>query len=188
MPVVFSPLELAALIANRTSSFEFDATLDRFDGASYKPGETFFVRVTSEQPGYLYLLQVDSSGTPALLYPTGGEDNRIPGGRAIEIRPANAARGFPVSGPAGMLPLKAVVTSRVLAFSGSLELLQAAAPARQSQGQAAPFRWPPSQQQQIRQLLTDQRVWDSDQIGARAPQELLGPFAQDMTTVYVDAR
>lgn len=178
------------MIANRTSSFPFDATLDRFDGASYKPGETFFVRVNSQKPGYLYLLQVDSSGTPGLLYPTAGEDNRIPGGKLVEVRPANAARGFPVAGPAGILRIKAVVTSRPVAFSGSLELLQAAAPGqqRQTQGRAAPFRWHPTQQHQVKELLADQRQRSAEQIGAHEPQELLGPFAQDVTTIYVDAK
>ncbi len=186
-PVVLSPLELAALVVNQTSSFAFDATLDRFDGASYKPGETFFVRVTSDKPGYLYLLQVDSRGNPALLFPTAGEDNRIPGGKLVEIRPTNAAGGFPVAGPAGMLRIKAVVTSRPLAFSGSLELLQSAEPGQQTQSQAAPFRWHPTQRQQIKELLTDQQELTAEQIGCREPQELLGPFAQDMTTVYIDA-
>ncbi len=150
------------------------------------------MRVNSEKPGYLYLLQVDSGGTPALLYPTAGEDNRIPGGKLVEIRPLNAARGFAVAGPAGTLRIKAVVTSRPLAFSGSLELLPPAAPGQQTQtqaqGQAAPFRWHPAQQQQIKELLADQRPLTAGQIGAREPQELLGPFAQDMTTVYVDAK
>jgi len=190
-PVVFSPLELAALIANQTSSFPFDATVDRFDGASYKPGETFFVRVKSQRPGYLYLLQVDSSGTPALLYPTAGEDNRIPGDKLVEIRPAGAAGGFPVAGPAGTLRIKSVVTSKPLAFSGSLELLQnqaARGQQRQDQGQAAPFRWHPAQQQQIKELLTGQQQPTAEQIGAKKPEELLGDFAQDMTMIYVDTK
>jgi hypothetical protein len=188
---VFSPLELAALIANQTSSFEFDATVDRFDGASYRPGETFFVRVKSDRPGYLYLLQVDNTGTPALLYPTAGEDNRIPGGKSVEIRPAVAAAGFPVVGPAGVLRIKSVVTSRPLAFSGSLELMQSqTAPGkqRQIQGQAAPFRWHPAQQQQIKELLSAQQAPTAEQIGAKKPEELLGPFAQDMTMIYVDTK
>jgi len=190
-PVVFSPLELAVLIANQTSSFPFDATVDRFDGASYKPGETFFVRVKSQRPGYLYLLQVDSSGTPALLYPTAGEDNRIPRGKLVEIRPAGAAGGFPVAGPAGTLRIKSVVTSKPLAFSGSLELLQnqsAPGQQRQDQGQAAPFRWHPAQQQQIKELLTGQQQPTAEQIGAKKPEELLGAFAQDMTMIYVDTK
>jgi hypothetical protein len=190
-PVIVSPLELVALIASQTSSFGFDATVDRFDGATYKPGERFFVRVKSDRPGYLYLLQVDNSGTPALLYPTAGEDNRLPAGKSVEIRPAGVAEGFPVAGPAGTLRIKAVVTSKPLAFSGSLELLQSAVPAQQqpqNQGQAAPFRWHPAQQQQVKQLLAAQQQPPAEQIGAKQPDELLGPFAQDMTMIYVDTK
>ena len=190
-PVIVSPLELVAVIGHRHSSFAFDATVDRFDGATYKPGERFFMRIKSDRPGYLYLLQVDNSGTPALLYPTAGEDNRIPGGKPVEIRPAGVADGFPVAGPAGTLRIKSVVTSRPLAFSGSLELLQSAAPAQQQQqrqGQAAPFRWHPAQQQQVKQLLSAEQEPTADQLGAKQPEELLGPFAQDMTMIYVDTK
>ena len=178
-------MELVALIANRTSSFEFDATTDRFDGASYKPGEVFFMRVKSECPGYLYLLQVDSTGTPAILYPMAGEDNRIPGGKLIEIKPNVAAAGFPVVGPAGIVRVKAVVTSRPLAFSGSLASMQN----QQQQTQAHPvqFRWHPTQRQQIKELLSQkQQQTNAQQLGCRKPQDLLGPFAQDEVAFYVD--
>jgi len=211
VPIVLSPIELVALIANKTSSFEFDATLDRFDGASYKPGETFSVRVKSEKPGYLYLLQVDSTGTPSLLYPTAGEDNRIPGGKLLEVKPNSAAGGFPIIGPAGVVRVKAVVTSRPLAFSGSLETLQQsqqqtqrqvsqserrsnrqqATATRQRQTQARPvqFRWHPTQRQQIKELLSqDQQQTDPEQLGCRKPQDILGPFAQDMTVFYIDPK
>lgn len=67
--------------------------------------------------------------------------NRIPSGRVVEMRPANAARRLPIAGPAGTLRIKAVVTSQPVAFSGSLELLPATTPGQQTQGQAAPFRW-----------------------------------------------
>ena len=226
-PIVVSPLELAALIANKTSSFKFDVMLDRFDGGSYKPGETFFVRVKSERPGYLYLLQVDSTGTPALLYPTAGEDNRIAGGKLLDIKPSNAAGGFPVIGPAGIVRVKAVVTTRPLVFSGSLDPLpaqiqqqqkaqdpqsqssdqqseqrqkpketekqrqeQAPRPVQAQQMQATPvqFRWHPTQQRQIKQLLAGQQQVSAEQIGCRPPQAILGAFAQDMTTFYVDSR
>ena len=197
-PVVLSPIELVALIANKTSSFEFDATLDRFDGATYKSGETFFMRVKSEKPGYLYLIQVDSTGTPSLLYPTGGEDNRIPGGKLLEVRPSGTAGGFPVVGPAGLIRVKSVVTSRPLALSGSLDTLlqpqqqQATKPGdsqprKQVQARPVQFRWHPTQQQQIKELLTQkQQQASAEQLGCRKPQELLGPFAQDMTTFYID--
>ncbi len=209
-PTVLSPIELVALIANKTSSFEFDATIDKFDGASYKPGETFFMRVKSEKPGYLYVLQVDSTGTPSLLYPTVGEDNRIPGGKMVEVKPNGAAGGFPIIGPAGVVRVKAIVTSRPLAFSGSLEALQQsqqqtqrqvsqsdqrpnrqqATTRKQQQRRFRPvrFRWHPTQRQQIKQLLTqDQQQTNAEQLGCRKPQELIGPFAQDMTTFYIDA-
>jgi len=201
-------MELVALIANKTSSFSFDAMLDRFDGATYRPAETFFVRVKSERPGYLYLLQVDSSGTPALLYPTRREQNRIAGGKLIDIRPGGAKGGFPVIGPAGVVRLKAVVTSRPLAFTGALEGFQAqnAAPprqqprgsnkelpkqatSRQEQKQVQPvqFRLHPTQRQQVQRILSQEQLpEDIEQIGCRPPHEILGPFAQDMMTFYVD--
>ncbi len=206
--IVLSPMELVALIANKTSSFAFDAMLDRFDGASYRPGETFSVRVKSAQPGYLYLLQVDPSGTPALIYPTAGENNRIPAGKLLDIRPGGAKAGFPVVGPAGVIRVKAVVTSHPLAFSGSLEGFQGHT-AVQSQGQAeqqnagwqgattsqrqvqvqpVQFRWHPTQRQQVQQLLSQEQLpADAEELGCKPPQEILGPFAQDMMTFYVDA-
>jgi len=210
--IVLSPMELVALIANTTSSFAFDAMLDRLDGASYRPGETSFVRVKSEKPGYLYLLQVDSSGTPALLYPTRGEQNRIAGGKLIEIRPGGARGGFPVIGPAGVVRVKAVVTSRPLAFTGALEGFQGQNPApspepskrqartsnrqvgkqatgRQVQTRVQPvqFRLHPTQRQQVQQILSQEQLpEDTEEIGFRPPQEILGPFAQDMMTFYVD--
>ncbi len=178
-------MELVVLIANRTSSFEFDATIDRFDGASYKPGEVFHMHVKSKEPGYLYLIQVDSTGTPAIVYPTAGEDNRIPGGKQVTIKPRGTAGGFPVVGPAGNVRVKSIVTSRPLAFSGSLASLQN----QQRQGRPAQFRWHPTQRRQIQQLLSQkQQQFAAQQLGCRKPQELLGPFAQDMTTFYIDTR
>ncbi len=226
-PIVVSPLELAALVANKTSSFEFDVMLDRFDGSTYGPGETFFVRVKSSKAGYLYLLQVDSTGTPALLYPTAGEDNRIPADKLLDIKPKNAAGGFPVIGPAGIVRVKAVVTSRPLTFSGSLDPLPTQTqqqqgrmqpqtpqqtaqrqrrkprqeqpvqqperqeqPDQSAQAQATPvpFRWHPTQQHQIQELLSAAEQLSAEQIGCRSPQEILGAFAQDVTTFYVDTK
>ena len=205
--IVLSPMELVALIANKTSSFAFDAMLDRFDGASYRPGDTFFLRVKSERAGYLYLLHVDSTGTPALIYPTASEDNRIPAGKLVDIRPRGAKAGFPVFGRAGVIRIKAVVTSRPLAFSGSLDgfhgqtRMQSQGRAKQQttarrnttvrqqqvQIQHVQFRWHPTQRQQVQQILSqEQPPADAEQLGCRPPQEILGPFAQDMMTFYID--
>ncbi len=188
-PIVLSPMELVALIDNRTSSFEFDATVDRFDGASYRPSERFFVRVTSQRPGYLYLLQVDSSGAPALLFPTAGEDHRIAAGKQLDIKPNNAGGGFPVAGPEGMMRVKAVVTSRPLAFSGSLEPLQTdQAPTQQRLAQQSQVQ-PVPQRQQVKELLAQgQAPVKPAQLGCRPPQEFLGPFAQDLTMFYIDTK
>jgi len=184
---VVSPIELVALIANKRSSFPMDATIDRFDGASYKPGETFSMQVKSEKPGYLYFIQVDSGGTPALLYPTAGEDNRIPGDRLVEVKPGGVAGGFPIVGPAGTIRVKSIVTSRPIAFSGSLDALQPAQ--QQTNVRPVRFRWHPTQQRQIKALLSqEQQQADVVQLGCQKPQELLGPFAQDMTTFYVDTK
>ena len=183
-PIVLSPLELIALIANKTSSFEFDAMLDRYDGASYRPGENYFARVKSEKAGYLYLLQVDSTGTPSLLYPTAGEDNRIPGRKLLDVKPNNPAGGFPVIGPPGIVRVKAVVTIRPLVFSGSLDAVQT----QQRRVCPVQFRWHPTQQRQIKQLLVGGRQISPEQIGCRPPKDILGAFAQDMTTFYIDSQ
>ena len=156
--------------------------LDRYEGASYRPGESFFVRVKSEKAGYLYLLQVDSTGTPSLLHPAAGEDNRILGGKLVDIKPNDPAGGFPVMGPAGIVRVKALVTSRPLVFSGSLDAVQA----QQRRVCPVQFRWHPTQQRQIKQLLVGGRQISSEQIGCRPPQDILGAFAQDMTTFYID--
>jgi hypothetical protein len=195
---ILSPIELVALVANKTSAFSFDVTLDRFDGASYRPGETFKLRVKSARAGYLYVLQIDSSGAPALLYPTAGEDNRVPGGRLVEIQPRGAAGGFSVVGPAGTVRVKAIVTGRPIAFSGSLESLQSQRQqgqdqgtnsAQQTQAQPVPFRWHPTQQQQVERLLAqDPLPARAEQLGCNTPEDLLGPFGQDMVMFYIDTR
>ena len=61
--------ELVALVGTRTSSFMSEVTVDRFDGAEYRPGETFFLRMMSERAGYLTLVLVDPEGDAALLIP-----------------------------------------------------------------------------------------------------------------------
>ena len=77
-----------------------------------------------------------------------------------------------------------IVTSRPVAFSGSLDALQ------QVQGKRkvrpVQFRWHPTQQRQIKALLSQKQQTSAQQLGCKRPQDILGPFAQDMTTLYVD--
>jgi hypothetical protein len=54
--IALSPLELLALVTNKTSSFDFDVTVDKFDGGMYVQGETISVNGVSKKAGYLSLL------------------------------------------------------------------------------------------------------------------------------------
>ncbi len=190
--IVISPMELVALIAEKTSSFEFDATVDRFDGATYHMGEKFFVRFSTGKPGYLYLIQIDPKGAPSLLYPTRGENNRIAPGQPMTIPSADPKAGFPVTGPVGTTRIKALVTSRPLEFSGALiGLQQQQEPKPGEKGSRAiypvPFRWHPTQRQQVQQLLSQQQGELTTQAAETDdPKALLGPFAQDEVAFYVD--
>ncbi len=184
--VALSAMELVALVARKTSSFGLDCTIDRFDGAHYRIGQTFFVRCASERPGYLYLFHVDHHGVPTLLYPQPGDDNRVPGQITVEVPRGDPAGRFPVLGPRGIARVKAVVTSRPLALTG----LQSpdANPA-----QAAPggFRWHPTERRQIVGLLHEyqqRESLDREWLEGLDPQRLLGAFAQDEVVFYVEPR
>ena len=107
--VVISPMELVALIAGRTSSFGLDVKVDRFDGGTYKVGETFFIEGSSERPGYLYLLHLDGRGELTLLYPLPGRPAsvRVPGDRAGGHQPCQGIGHVASAGAnrlAGVLP------------------------------------------------------------------------------------
>ncbi len=139
-PVLLSPIELVALVTNKTSSFGLDVTVDRFDGAHYHPGETFSIRGSSEQAGYLYLLHIDSVGDLTLLYPLAGQDNRVAAEKPFQL-PADADRfAYRVTPPPGMNRVKAVVTSRPLALTGLLAVARTGAPIQQSPVQQSPVQ------------------------------------------------
>ena len=192
-PIVVSPTELVALIADKTSSFGLDATVDRFDGGSYNIGERFFVRLSSQRAGYLYLIQVDPAGLPSILFPTRGEDNRIDANQLVAIPSDNPELGFPVPGRQGLTRVKAVVTSRPVIFSGALTLQRQkqAAVARADQT-AVPFplgqfRWHPTQRRQVQRLLSQPPSQLLEELMATAdPASILGAFAQDQVTFYID--
>jgi len=213
-PVILSPMELVALIANKTSSFGLDATVDRFDGGTYRVGEKFFVRCASERAGYLYLILVRPDGVPRLLYPVGLEDNRIEQERSVAVPSEDPKAGFPVPDVPGVARLKVLVTTRPLVLSGAIPANQQQAaqqtpqrlqrqkpaqqaarrsprPAQQRPAQQEPlcgaFRWHPTQRAQIRQLLAGQRAEVTpEQLETADPRELLGPFAQDEVAFHVE--
>lgn len=200
--LLISPLELVALIADKTSSFGFDVTVDRFDGARYKVGETFSVRGSSEKAGYLYLLHIDSQGHLSLLYPLPGQDNRIAAQRPIEIPGPQDRFAFRLTSPVGINRVKALVTSRPLALTGLLPLSETpqsvaeqpkGRPSRQPGQQTVRqgFRWHPTERKLIQGMLLgyqEKGVLALDQVDQFDAKTIMGPFAQDEVIFYVEAR
>ncbi|HPP54462.1 MAG TPA: DUF4384 domain-containing protein, partial [Thermoguttaceae bacterium] len=189
--VVLSPSELVALVGQRTSSFGLDITIDRFDGAHYDPGETFSIRGVSAQAGYLYLLHLDSQGQLTLLYPLPGQDNRIQAQTPFTIPGPGDRFAFRALPPAGLNRIKAIVTSRPLVLTG----LQPPPPPAQRGGSSPPdwprqtFRWHPTQRQQLQVYLDHYHRHRQlpEPFRSVDPRSLLGPFAQDEVTFYVEA-
>ena len=195
--MVLSPWELVSLIANKTSSFALDATVDRFEGGQYVVGDSFTLRVSSEREGYLYLLHIDSRGELSLLYPQPGQPNRVTAQSSFVIPGPKEDWVFRATGPIGQARIKAVVTSRPLVLSGML-LGETDSAQQSSGGQVATrgprvavrqtFRWHPTQLQMIQKLLVayqqTQQIADSE-FGGIQPQSVLGPFAQDEVSFYV---
>ena len=201
-----SPLQLVATIAEKTSCFGLDVTVDRFDGGQYSVGEPLEVRGTSEQAGYLYLLYIDSQGNLALLYPRPGQDNRIAAQQQFFVPGPDEPVPFRLGGPFGVHRIKAVVTTRPLLLTGLVPPGSAGqqqtvpgGPQQQTvpehpEQQAGPgyqmgqFRWYPSQQRQVKALLAryqqEESLPSKDLDGIRVP-ELLDTFAQDEVTFYV---
>lgn len=187
-------MELVALIAEKTSSFGLDATVDRFDGGRYQAGEAFSIRVSPEKPGYLYLLHIDSQGALSLLYPLPGQDNRIGTQKPLIVPGPGDPFAFRTAAPPGTNRVKILVTSRPLALTGLLPLSQQqeADGAAAVQGQdnvRQQFRWHPTQRLQIRELLRQYQERNSlqpKQVDNIDPRTLLGPFAQDEVAFYVE--
>jgi hypothetical protein len=178
--LALSPHELAALVANKTSAFDLDATVDRFDGGMYKVGETFTVRVSSARAGYLYLLHLDSQGELKLLYPQPGQDNRIPEQKPVVVPGPKDNYVFRAVEPVGTDRVKAIVTTRPLVLTGLV-------PAQQP-GQAQVFRLPPTQRRQLQDLMRQyhgQQNLKPEQLGGIDPRTVLGAFAQDEVAFYV---
>jgi len=189
---VLSPWELVALIARKTSDFGLDVTVDRFDGGLYEADDALTVRATSERAGYLHLILVDSRGSVALLYPQARDDNRIGANQEVFVPGPASKYALRVAPPFGTARIKAVVCSRRLEISGLL-------PRSPTQAAGAPqttisfaslpgFRWHPTQQALIRQLLLryqQEKSLAPEQYGRMDARHVLGPFAQDEVAFYV---
>jgi hypothetical protein len=187
-----SPWQLVALIAEKSSAFDLDVTVDRFDGGHYTPEETVTVSGSSQKPGYLYLLAIDSQGGLRLLHPQLDTDNHIPAQQRFFLPGPDA--GYPLAAQApGTVRIKAIVTGRPLLLSG-LDWTEPSADYQSRPGGKArwqKFRWPPSEQRQLAAMLMqyqqEQKV-DSEGPGELDPALLLGEFAQDEVAFYVGPR
>ncbi len=187
-----SPLQVVAAIAEKTSSFGLDVSVDRFDGGQYTVGEPLQVRGSSEQAGYLYLFYIDSQGQLGLLYPRAGEDNRIGAQGQFAVPRPEGGTILRASAPVGVHRIKALVTNRPLLLTGMVTQTQsqqqAAVPKpKKSSYLPSQFRTHPAQRKQVRTLLRrymQQKLStkDLEGFGVRA---LLDRFAQDEVAFYV---
>ncbi|NUQ63326.1 MAG: DUF4384 domain-containing protein [Pirellulales bacterium] len=180
IPIAVSPIQMVAMIANKTSAFDFDITLDKFDGGHYAPGEMYQIRGHSAQDGFLYLLHIDSQGGMTLLNPLPGFDTvRVKAGESFQL-----PGPFLAAEPVGTHRIKAVVTSRRLALPGLMVTRQASL----KKDQRAFFHWPPTQKQQVQGLLVQyqqKQKLQSKQFDGIDPTGVIGPFAQDEVAFYV---
>jgi hypothetical protein len=193
-----SPHELVSLLVSRTSSFKLDVSVDRFDGASYAPSETYSIYGTTERPGHLYLFMIDPAGTLSLLFPLYGQDNRVQ--QTIRIPRAEDLFAFRVPNQPGLYRIRAIVTSKPIRLVGLVsEVVEKSKPnspsasegkerASITKGQALIWH-PASRELAARLLATGERQARGV---AELPrdmdlQQLLGPFAQDEVAFYVRA-
>lgn len=188
---VLTPVELAALVANRTSAFNVDVTTDRFDGGSYRPGEPLAVHVQSQRAGYLYLFHLDKNGNLSLLFPNSGRPVRIAADTPADIPSGTDDFTFVAGDSPGLHRIKAVVTIRPIMMSGLVagqqqqvqqqqQLQTAEQPMQLSgaqQAQAAQQKPPPLQEpvlpshgnhQRLQQQRTQQSKSDGRSVVARA--------------------
>jgi hypothetical protein len=113
-----SPWELLLTTANRKSAFDFDITVDRFDGGRYRVGDKISFNGAAAKSGYLYLFLIAPDAEPKLIYPLPGQDNRVPVKKNFTLGD-NADVVFRLQGPVGPYRLRAIVTEHPVMISMS---------------------------------------------------------------------
>lgn len=175
------------MIADKTSAFHLDVTIDRFDGGHYTQDEVVNVSGTSEREGYLYLLLVNSQGQVGLLFPQPGEDNRVPAQRQFVIPQPGVGYAM-LYQPLGVTRIKALVTARPLMLSGLSLAKDVELPNQMRARSWRTFRWPSSQRNQVQSLLLQYQK--GQPLGLQEglydkPRDILGEFAQDEVAFYL---
>ena len=175
--------ELIALIGNKTSSFLSDVTVDRFDGAGYRPGETFYVCLYSERAGYLTLILVDPEGQASLLTPqvrltdemiAKKEMIKIPLDAVPEQSSQNGTlpimQVFKVPSKEGDYRIKSFVTEKPIQFAPATTQVDPTQVVQQTQQTV--------QQTQVQQQLPETQTQQD-------AKSLFGEFSQDEILFYV---
>ena len=184
-PYLLSPVELLGLVANKTSHFSLDVTVNKFDGGKYAPGEPFTIKGRSARAGFLYVLYLDSQGELAVLFPRPGESNQIPAQHGFRLPQAEAGYEFHAADAYGIHRIKAITTSVPLMFS---RLSPGRAIAEQPVARPLGFTLSPSQRTLFKSVLgrymSDQPI-ASDELGSASPHQVLGDFGQDEVAIYV---
>ncbi|MDW8079806.1 MAG: hypothetical protein RMJ16_13080 [Thermoguttaceae bacterium] len=194
--LVLSPQELLALVTSRTSSFKFDVTVDRFDGAAYQPGETYSVVGATAEKGFLYIFLIDPSYELRLLYPHVGQNNAVEG--MFEVPKPSDLLAFRVPNQPGVYRLKAVITRKPIRMVGLLAESQQSGSAPGSAGRTGghtrlstkggSFHWHPASKKVMREVLMEYTRGDKPPAALeRVFIESLGGFAQDEVAFYVPA-
>ena len=155
------PDELVQLIADQTSDFMLDVTVDRFDGGRYKLGEKIVVSGKSAKSGYLYLIGVSPTGSLTVLYPQKGDDNKIKAGKEFTVPGSQAKYSFSIASQTGLYRVKAFVTDKPLVLAGWDQ--ETSKPAYTKSGSLAMdisnFRWNPSAAEFASKDVCE--VWDN---------------------------
>jgi hypothetical protein len=202
--LAITPLQLLALVTNKTSSFEHASWVDEFNtgkGDPYPVGQSFHVRGSSEKNGYIYIFDIapeeDKSGRdkPApgkqesvpelrvrLLFPLKGQDNRVNAKQQFEFPGPKDKYKFVAAEPIGTHTIKTIVTERPLSITG-VDRQDTQKQGGQSQG----IRLPATQRQQLQGLLK-MKPDEVQQLIKIKPKNLVGGFAQCETPLYVTAK
>ena len=196
------PYMLAEMIAGKTSDFGLNVLVDKGNGGKYQPGETVKIVVFSQEPGYLYLFDIDSSGKPHLVFPLVGEPNAI-GTQRYKL-PVDGGNPFLTAEGPGQHDLKAIVVDRPLQITGFRRMPQQGQQQQQSQkpgpqsqksvpGQIVragkglkpePIVLPPTSEEQVSNLiLAGLRGGQSSGKGVPRPKGIR--FAQSLSSYFV---
>lgn len=183
-----TPPELVKLIADQTSDFMLDITVDKFDGGMYEPGEKITISGKSEKSGFLYLIGISPKGTLTVLYPQNGDKNEIQAGSEFTVPGPNVTYSFSIQSQPGLYRVKAFVTDKPLVIGGWDQ--ETSEPVLTNSGSHAldfsNFRWNPTTEEvtgaEVRSIWNNRTGREGEDVKKRFN---LSRFAQDEVAFVV---